>query len=91
MDEEGISLEDALTPLGLEKVRAILFSEGSGSEFGVLSTDCDWDVNFFGGSSVTARGVPQFIPPVQPDENPTLFDDREVIDYSPWHKRRRWQ
>lgn len=89
MDEEGISLEDALTPQGKGRVRAILFTQTSHS-FGVLATEIDWDLNIFGimGSS---RGIPQFIPPVQPDENPTLFDDREVIDYPPTHKRRRWQ
>ena len=88
MDEEGISLEDALTPQGKGRVRAILFTASDQIEFGVLAVDSDYDLCALGRQT---SGVPQFIPPVQPDETPALFDDREVIEFPANHKRRRWQ
>ena len=85
---EGIAWEDALTSTGKKRVEAILFTESNQIEFGVLATDTDYDLCALGRQT---KGIPQYIPPVQPDENLTLFDDREVVDYPARHKRRRWQ
>ena len=74
---DGMSLEDMLTSTGKKKVRAILFTIQPRSPFGVLATDIDFDLGIF---IEPTRGIPQYIPPVQPDDIPALFDDREVVD-----------